>query len=137
MLQVPVVDGGLQQRLGQRQPGVVDHQVHPAERQHARGQRLLHGGLVGDVDLDRDGLVRPAELVGDLLGVVEVQVGDDDTAALGRDPLRDGLADPRPGAGDQRDPGGQRLGPRASAASFASSRAQYSMRNFSASLIGA
>ena len=36
VLQVPVLDGGLQQRLGQRQAGVVDHQVHPAERQARR-----------------------------------------------------------------------------------------------------
>src|SRR5699024_6264215 len=33
VLGVPVGGGGLQQRLGQRQAGVVHHQVHPAEGQ--------------------------------------------------------------------------------------------------------
>ena len=35
VLQVPVALGGLQQRLGDRQPGVVDDQVDAAEGQHA------------------------------------------------------------------------------------------------------
>ena len=39
VLQVPVGHGGLQQRLGDRQPGVVDDQVDPAEREHGRVER--------------------------------------------------------------------------------------------------
>ena len=39
VLQVPVLGGGLQQRLGQRQPGVVDDQVEPAEGEDRLGRR--------------------------------------------------------------------------------------------------
>ena len=43
-------------------------------------------------------------------GLGQVEVGDDHAAALGGDPGGDGLADPGRRAGDQGDPGGQRLG---------------------------
>ena len=65
---------------------------------------------------DRD--VRAAEFVGHALGVLEVEVGDDDAAALGGDAGGDGLADPGPGAGDHGDPGGQGLGLRACVAAW-------------------
>ena len=55
VLQVPVGDGGLQQRLGDRQPGVVDHQVDPAERQHGRVERGGDRVLVGHVGAHPDG----------------------------------------------------------------------------------
>jgi hypothetical protein len=110
VLQVPVPHGGLQQRRGQRQPGVVDHQVDPAEGQHPGRHRRRDGGLVRHVGLHGDGFVSSAEFLGDGLRAVQVEVGDHDTAALGGDPGGDRLADPGAAAGDQGDAGGQRLG---------------------------
>ena len=58
MLQVPVALGGLQQRLGDRQAGVVHHEVDAAERQRRLADRGGDGRRVGDVDGHRDGDVR-------------------------------------------------------------------------------
>ena len=44
-----------------------------------------------------------------LLGLVEIEVGDHHAGALGRELLGDRLADAGGGAGDQGDPGGERL----------------------------
>ncbi len=58
VLQVPVALGGLEQRLGDRQPGVVDDEVDAAERQRRRRER--RGDLLGRRDIHRhgDGAVR-------------------------------------------------------------------------------
>src|SRR4026209_349004 len=48
----------------------------PAERRRPRVPPLPHGALVGPLHLPRARRVRAAQLVGHLLGVVAVQVGD-------------------------------------------------------------
>ena len=101
--------GGLEQRLGDRQAGVVDDEVDPAERQSRGVDRGLHGVGVGDVGHDRDRPVRAADPRGHLLRALGVQVGDHDARALGAEPLGDRLADARAGAGDQGHPSGERL----------------------------
>ena len=96
MLQVPVRLGGLQQRLRQRQAGVVDDEVDPAEGEHRGVDRGLHGGLVGDVGRDADRDVGVADLGGRrACALSSVEVGDDDAGALGGEPRGDGLADAR------------------------------------------
>jgi hypothetical protein len=66
VLQVPVALGGLQQRLGDGQASVVDHQVDPAKGQRRLLERRGHLGFVGDVDGHRHGDVGAAQLGGDL-----------------------------------------------------------------------
>ena len=92
VLEVPVRDGGLGQRLGDRQPGVVHHQVHPAEGQRRRGHGRRDLVLVGHVGGERDGHVRAADVGGGRGGVPGVPVGDDHAGALGGEPQRDGPA---------------------------------------------
>ena len=46
-----------------------------------------------------------AELGGDRLGALEVQVGEQDAVAVGRQPSRDRLTEPLRRAGDDRRPG--------------------------------
>ena len=110
VLQVPVRDGGVQQRLRQRQAGVVDDDVDAAERQHRGVDSRLHRGFVGDVGGDADRHIGVADLFGGGGGLFGIQVGDHHAGALGGQPGGDGLADARGGAGDQRDAGGQRFG---------------------------
>ena len=56
VLQVPVSDRGVEQRLGQRQASIVDHNVDAAEREQRGVDSCLYGGFIGDVggDADRD-----------------------------------------------------------------------------------
>ena len=103
MLQVPVLLGGLEQRLRQRQPGVVDDEVDAAEREHGRVDRGLHAVGVGDVRGDADRDIRAAQLGRGGLRLLEVEVGDDDARAFGGEAGRDGLADAGCRAGDERD----------------------------------
>ena len=77
VLQVPVRVGGLEQRLRQRQAGVVDDQVDAAEGEHGRVDRGLHRGLVGDVDLRRRSATSGAADLGrGGLRLLQVEVGD-------------------------------------------------------------
>ena len=109
VLEVPVRSAGLEQRLGQGQAGVVHDQVEPAEREHGRVDHRLDGVLVGHVGRDADRHVRAADLGGGGLRLPEIEVGDHDAGALGREPLGGRLADAAGGAGHQGDPGGERL----------------------------
>ncbi len=71
---------------------------------------LDDGLLVGHVDVDGDApaeAVRGDDLVGHLLGAVDVEVGDDDVGAALGEQARGGAADPARAAGDQRDPAGE------------------------------
>ncbi len=61
VLQVPVLLGRLQQRLADREAGVVHHEVDPAERQRRRVHGGLHGVRVGDVGDHRDRAVGRAD----------------------------------------------------------------------------
>ena len=79
----------------------------------------------------------PPSSRGDGLRAAGVDVGDDDAGALGGEPVGDGLADARPAAGHEGDPRRPAASASGMRASLASSSAQYSMRNFSASAIGA
>jgi hypothetical protein len=136
VLEVPVLFGGFQQRLGDGQAGVVDHQVQAAEREH--GFLDCSGDLrfVGHVDLDADGDVGTAQFLGHLLRVLKVQVGNHYARAVGRQTGGDRLADTRRRTGHQRDAGGVGLG-LGHPGELGFFEAQYSMRNFSDSSIGA
>ena len=139
VLEVPVGLGGLEQRLGERQAGVVDDEVDAAEGEHGRVDRGLRPASSSVTSAATPiATSRAADLGGGgLARFAQVEVGDDDAGALGGEPVGDGLADAGAGAGDERDPGRRAASASASAASLASSSAQYSMRNFSASSIGA
>jgi hypothetical protein len=109
VLHVPVGDGGLEQRLRDREARVVHDEVDAAEGQDGRPDRRRDLCLVGDVRADTDGDVRPADLGRHGPRGVLRDVGDDDARPLGRETVRDGLADARTAAGHERDPGRQRF----------------------------
>ena len=132
VLEVPVGLRRLEQRLRDRQAGVVDDEVDAAEGEH-RGvgtPRRPASASVTSAATPSATSVPPSSR-GDGLRAVGVDVGDDDARALGGEPVGDRLADPRAGAGDERDPRRRAASASASAASLASSSAQYSIRNFS------
>src|SRR5262249_59317228 len=62
-LAAPILGRGLDETPAQREAGVVDQDVEPAEVVDDRGDHGLHGGKIGDV-----GLIgfRPSTLGGDL-----------------------------------------------------------------------
>ena len=136
MLEVPVGDGGLEQGLGQREAGVVDDQVHPAEGEHGRVDHGLDGGLVGHVDLDAD-----RDVAVPISAAAAWAFSSDRSAITTQAPSAASLvamALPMPEAAPvtsaMRVASGLGFGIRWS---LASSSAQYSMRNFSASSMGA
>ena len=104
------------------------------------GRASLTGGgdlcFVGDVGLHTDGDVGAAEFRGDGLSVLQAQVRDDHARAVGGEAGGDRLANARRRPGHQGDPANVDFG-LGIRASLASSRAQYSIRNFSDSSIGA
>ncbi len=106
VLQVPVLLGGFQERLGDGEPGVVDHQVQSAEGQDGFLDGRGDLGFVGDVGLDADRDVGAAEFRGHGPGVVQVQVRDDHARAVGGEAGGDRLADARRRPGHQGDPAG-------------------------------
>ena len=110
VLEVPVADVRLEQRLRDRQTGVVDDDVDAAEGE----QRRLEGGgdlrLVGDVAGDADRAVGGADLARDRLRIARIDVGDDDARAFGCEAVGDGPSDPRAAAGHERDAGRERPG---------------------------
>ena len=132
VLEVPVGDGRLEQRLRDRQSGVVDDEVDAAEGEDAsRGSPRATWASSVTSQRDADGDVRPADLARDGLG------------ARRRRCRRRRRTRPRPRADARspcRCPSRRRSRTRpasraawasAAAASFASSSAQYSIRNFS------
>ncbi len=75
-----------------------------------RAHHLRDRVLVGHVDADGERAahaVRRDELLGDLLGALDVQVGDDDVRAALGEQARGRAADAARAAGDQRDPAGE------------------------------
>ena len=112
VLQVPVLERGVGQRPGAGDAGVVDDEVDAAEGEHGRlGHRRGDRGRVGDVHGHADGLVRPAEVGGDLgRGVTGRGRRRPRWRPRAASALRGGQTDARRAAGDQGDPAGQRLG---------------------------
>ena len=66
--------------LDSDRPALLTTRSTPPNASTRRGERGGDRVLVGHVGLDRDRDVRAAELVGDGLGLVQVEVGDDDAA---------------------------------------------------------
>jgi hypothetical protein len=91
-----------------RDPRVVEHDVQPAEGLHREGDQFGDLPLVGDIRLLERGA--RAQGVGQCLAAVTIDVGDHDVRALGEEPLRGSLADPRGAAGDDRNLPGEILG---------------------------
>ena len=58
-LAAPVLRLGLDEALAQREAGIVDQDVEPAEVLHDRVDHRLHGGKIGDVGADRPWPCRP------------------------------------------------------------------------------
>src|SRR6185312_5141581 len=87
VLEVPVTDRRLEQRLRDRQPGVVDDEIDATEGEDGGtegGHDLL---LVRDVGGDTDRRVRPAQLAGDGLGAGRVDVRNDHAGAFRSKPV--------------------------------------------------
>jgi hypothetical protein len=86
-------------------PGVVHENVQPGRvigMDRGRGRAALR--FVGDVE--RDEAARPPifrDAGRDALAVLDVAVGDEDQRARARQRVRNRLADPRRGAGHERD----------------------------------
>ena len=93
MLQVPVGDGGIQQGLGQRQAGIIDHNVDAAEGEQCGVNRRLHRHFISHIRGNADGHVAIADLSRGGLRLVGVKIGDHYTGPFGRQPDRDRLAD--------------------------------------------
>ena len=103
---LPVLERGLGDRRARGEAGRRDEDVDaPVLEDSSIGHRL-DGVFAGHVDLDR---YRPPEalgvddLVGDLLGPVDVQIGDDDMGAAGSEDACGRPADAARAARDQRD----------------------------------
>ncbi len=94
VLHVPVGRGGFEQRPGDGQSGVVDHEIHAAEGQGRDPERLGHAGLVGHIRGDAHGGIRGADARGHLAGRVAVPVGDHHAGSLGGQPPRGRPPDP-------------------------------------------
>jgi hypothetical protein len=103
VLAIPLRLGGLEQRLGDGQPGVVDHQVDPAEGEHRPVDGLGDQPRVGHVDPDTQRDVGPADLRRRRPRPFHVEVGHDHARPLRGEPGRDGPADAAGGARDQGD----------------------------------
>ena len=91
-------------------PALLTTRSTPPKASTAASTAACTAAASRDVDLDADGDVGPTDLGGRGLRLLERQVGDDDAGALGGELLGGGLADAGRGAGDERDPGGERLG---------------------------
>ena len=107
MLQVPVVLGGVEQRLGDRQAGVVDDEIHTTEGQHCRRERGRDLTFIGDVDRHCDSDIGGSDLGRNLRRAGSVDIGDHDTGALGRQANGDRPTDAGARTGDEGDAGGQ------------------------------
>ena len=93
---------------GRTTAGVVDHNVDAAEREQVIDRRL-YGRFIGDVRCDPDRDVTVADLLRRSLSFSCVEITNDHARTLGGKPGRNRLA-VAPAAGDQCNPGGERLG---------------------------
>ena len=82
--------------------GVVDEDVEPAELLLGDAHRFDHRVRLGDVEPARHGVA--PELRGDTAGRVEVEIGDDDAGALGRELAGDRRPECTGTTGDDGDP---------------------------------
>jgi hypothetical protein len=83
---------------GRRDAGAVD-QAHQLAQRRGRGHHGLAVGFLADVALDEDA----ADLLGHGLAALDLQVGDDDLAAVGGQHARRAFAQARRAAGDDED----------------------------------
>ena len=112
VLEVPVLATVVSSSgLESDEPGVVDHEVEAAEGEHGRVDHRLHGVLVADVARRRRSprrcrrsRRRPSCALSRSRSAITTQA----PSAASRSAIA--LPMPRAGAGDQRDPGGERLG---------------------------
>ena len=74
-----------------KNPGVVDENVDAAELGNRSGDHGVDRGLIGDVELEADGV--RSELRRDGLRALFIQIGDDDLCAFLHIAFRDRLAD--------------------------------------------
>jgi hypothetical protein len=100
-LEVRVEDGVV---VGRRDPGVVERDVDRAVGVLGRLEQRVDLRPVGHVDVLVDGRLLAAELLGERLAAIVVDVADDHLGALGHEPLDGRQTDARAAAGDDRDP---------------------------------
>ena len=81
--------------------GIVDHDVDAAEGVHGRTHHLVELGSLRDVGLTPQ-IAAVADLAGDALGALGVQIGDDDPGALLGEAPRHAFAEAGGRAGDDR-----------------------------------
>ena len=136
VLEVPVADRRLEQRLRDRQAGVVDDEVDAAEGEHGPPEGVGDLRLVGHVGDDADRDVGAAELARRRPRRSSASMSATTTqapSAASRWAIALPMPEPAPVTNATRAASGFGLGIRAS---LASSSAQYSIRNFSDSAIG-
>ena len=136
MLEVPVARRGLEQWLRDRQAGVVDDQVDAAEGEHGPPEGVDDLRLIGDVGDDADRRVGPPSsraTVSALLASMSATMTQAPSAAS-RWAIALPIPEPAPVTKATLAASGFGAG---ILASLASSSAQYSIRNFSDSAIGA
>ena len=93
-------------------PALLTTRSTPPNASTALGERGGDGVLVGDVDLDRDApCPAPPSSSATCWALSRFRSATTTQAPSAATRCGDGLADARAGAGDERDPGGQRLGP--------------------------
>ena len=91
-------------------PGGSDEDVEAAVLEHRAPRHLDDCLLARHVDVDGECAAKPVrgnDLLGHLLGAVEVEIGDDDVRAARGEARAGGAADAARSAGDQRDPAGE------------------------------
>jgi hypothetical protein len=101
--QVPLLVGHVEQHPVAQHPGVVHHDVQPAELLGGGGEQRVRGGSLGHVTRDEDGFTaRRLDLV-DHPGGVRGHVVHHDIGARPGERESFGSAEPRPRAGDDGD----------------------------------
>ena len=103
--EVELALGRLEDRRPRLHPGVVDHDVEPAEGRHGPVDERLDVGHARHVGPDRPGPCPPAASIAFTVASAAVRVlvvVDRDRRALARELQRDRVADPAVAAGDDR-----------------------------------
>jgi hypothetical protein len=100
---LPVRIGGFQQRREDRDAGIVDQRIQPAEARAQRLHRLMHRLSVGDIAMQRQRTVRVFKACNRIAQQCVLDIEQGHVPALGEKPFCHRKPDTARSAGHQRD----------------------------------